>query len=59
MCTYLQHQADASGVVDAYRALTEAEIEQPGYPRGVWAAAFELAATHFCTDLSFDPEGQG
>jgi hypothetical protein len=59
LCSYLKGQADAAGIVDAGRALTDAEINEPGYPREVWQAAFELASTSYCSEFTFDVEGQG
>jgi hypothetical protein len=59
LCTYLRGQADATGIVDAGRALADAEINEPGYPRAVWQAAFELASTSYCSEFTFDVEGQG
>lgn len=59
LCAYLQGQADDSGVVDAERALADAEINEPGYPREVWVLAFEIASTSYCGAFTFDLEGQG
>ena len=59
LCTYLQGQADDSGIVDAGRALADAEINEPGYPREVWLVGFELASTNYCREFTFDVEGQG
>lgn len=56
---YLQRQADATGAVDVRRALIEAEINEPGYPREVWILAFELASADYCDELSFDPDVEG
>lgn len=59
LCSYLQRHAGADGVVDVERALTEAEINEPGYPREAWLVAFELASTFFCSELSFDADDGG
>ena len=59
LCAYLQGQADASGVVDAERALADAEVNEPGYPRDVWVLAFEIASASYCGAFTFDLEGQG
>ena len=59
VCGYLQRHADASGLVTIANALTEAEINQPGFPREVWLAAFEAAKASYCREFTFDSEGQG
>jgi hypothetical protein len=59
VCTYLQRHADTSGRVDIAGALTEAEINQPGFPREVWLTAFEAAIANYCREFSFDSEGLG
>ena len=59
LCTYLQRHATANGSVDLARALIEAEINEPGYPREVWELAFELANASYCTEFSVPTEGQG
>jgi hypothetical protein len=59
LCAYLQGQADDNGVVDAERALADAEINEPGYPRDEWVLAFGIASTSYCGAFTFDLEGQG
>lgn len=59
LCSYLQGQADESGVVDAQRALADAEINEPGYPRDVWVMAFDIASASYCGAFTFELEGQG
>jgi len=54
LCTYLSRHADASGVVDAAAALTEADLSEPGYARNDWVIAFELAMEHYCGEFSGD-----
>lgn len=59
LCTYLQRQATPNGSVDLGRAMTEADINEPGYPREVWQLAFELATAHYCGEFSFAPGTEG
>lgn len=59
LCTYLQRHATPNGAVDVDRALAEAEIHEPGYPRDAWQRAFQLASADYCGEFSFATEGQG
>lgn len=59
LCAYLQRQATPNGSVDLERAVTEADINEPGYPREVWQQAFEIATAHFCGEFSFAPGTEG
>lgn len=59
LCSYLQGQAGPDGVVDAARALADAEMHEPGYPREAWVAAFQVASETYCPAFSFDVEGEG
>lgn len=59
LCTYLQRQATANGSVDLGRVITEADINEPGYPREVWQQAFEIATAHYCGEFSFAPGTEG
>lgn len=59
LCTYLMHQADASLVVEAARALAEADFSEPGYTRDAWVAAFGIANEHYCSEFIVDFESTG
>lgn len=59
LCTYLQRQATPDGSVDRDRAVTEAEINEPGYPREAWLQAFEIATSHYCGEFSLAPGTEG
>ena len=54
LCTYLQRHADANGVVVTERAVTEADINEPGYPRDVWVQAYALASAFYCPEFTTD-----
>ena len=51
LCTYLQRHAGADGTVPIGTAIGEADLNEPGYPRDVWVAAYELVTTYYCTEL--------
>lgn len=59
LCTYLQRQATPNGSVDLSRVVTEADINEPGYPREVWEHAFQIAMSHYCGGFSFAPGTEG
>lgn len=52
LCTYLMRHADVNGVVDLESALIEADINEPGYTRGDWLAAFEIADAYYCGEFA-------
>jgi hypothetical protein len=55
LCTYLQRHAAPDGSVDIERAMTEADINEPGYQRLSWLVAFRVAVTHYCGGFSYSP----
>ena len=59
LCTYLGRHATPNGSVDLGRAVTEADINEPGYPREVWQEAFRIATAHYCDEFSFAPGTEG
>jgi hypothetical protein len=57
LCTYLERNADPSGVVHLDRALADADLFEPGYPRDAWLAGFEIANRYYCTAFAVDLHG--
>lgn len=51
LCTYLQRHTDAAGVVDVDAAVTEADINEPGYPRAAWIGGFGVANDFYCDEF--------
>lgn len=52
LCSYLQRHAGPDGTVPIGTAIGEADLNEPGYPRDVWVAAYELVTTFYCTELA-------
>lgn len=52
LCTYLMRHADADGAVALEDAITEADLNQPGFARETWELAFEIATSHYCGEFS-------
>ena len=59
LCTYLMRHADADGAVDLEAALIEADVNEPGYTRGDWLAAFSAANAYYCGEFTVDIESYG
>lgn len=59
VCTYLMRHADGDGVVDVQSAVIEADLNEPGYPRADWMAAFEVANAYYCGEFAVDFAGYG
>lgn len=59
LCTYLMRHADANGTVALEGALTEADLNQPGFARSDWLTALEIANEHYCGSFSVNFEGAG
>lgn len=58
-CGYLARHASSNGVVDPNGALTEADLNEPGYSRESWMAVLEMAATDYCGQFSVDFSATG
>jgi hypothetical protein len=57
LCTYLERNTDPSGVVHLDRALADADLFEPGYPRDAWVTGFGIATRFYCSDFVVDLPG--
>lgn len=51
LCTYLMRHADDDGAVAMEDAMLEADLNEPGYAREAWIAAFDVATAHYCGEF--------
>lgn len=51
LCSYLMRRADAAGTVALEDVLMEANLNEPGFSREAWVAAFEVATAHYCGEF--------
>jgi hypothetical protein len=54
LCTYLIRHADQQGNVTLADALTEADINEPGFARSDWLISFEIANAYYCSEFTVD-----